>query len=85
MAVIDQQKSFAIRVCLPYLGGLLGQPKAGHQIGDKRQPVPKNLAGDGGHIGQVGQRQKRRRMGMVNVFMRQPGVQQGFHRRVWPG
>ena len=82
MAVIDQQQPFAIRVRLPYLGGLLGQPKAGHQIGDKRQPVPENLSGNSGHVWQIGQRQKWRRMGMIDVFMRQPGVQQGFDRGV---
>ncbi len=85
MPVVEQEQPLDRGVGLVDFGGRLGQTETGHDVGHDAQPVAEDLARRFDRIGQVGQDQERRGMGMVHVSVRQEGVQQRLNRRVGGG
>ena len=79
MAVIDQKQTFGFGVVVIGAGGGLGQGEARHDIGNEGEPVAEEFAGDGGDLGQVGEGEEGRGMGVIHDLVRDPGMQQGFH------
>jgi len=63
-------------------GRRLGEQEAGHDEGHDPDAGPIKIGDLLGCVGLVGQAQHRRRMGVVDEFVRQKGVQQGLDRRV---
>ncbi len=81
-AVLQQHQALDIWVFLEHLGGFFGELKPGHDVGHEPQPARIKLGATFGGVGLVGEAQHRGRMGMIDKFVRQKGVQQGLDRRV---
>ena len=81
-AMLDQHQAFDRGIRVEHLCRGFGETKARHDVGDVADPLAVNLAAQGFAIGLVGEREHRRRMGVVDEFVRNEGMQQRLHGRV---
>ncbi len=61
---------------------LFGEQETRHDVGDEPHPLGVEVGAALGCVGLVGEAQHRRRMRVVDVFMRQKRVQERLHRGV---
>ena len=81
-AVLQQHQPLDRGIGLEDLGRRLGEQEARHDVGHEPHPPAVEIGAALGRVGLVGEAQHRGRMGVVDEFMRQKGVQQGLDRRV---
>ena len=80
--MLQQHQPLDRRIGLEDLGRLLGEREARHDVGHEPHAAAVELGAALGRVGLVGEAQHRRRMGVVDEFVRQEGVQQRLDRRV---
>ena len=81
-AVLVEDKALDGRVLLEDLGSSLGQIEARHDVGHEAEGLAEYLAADLLAIVLIDEAEDRGRMGVVDEFVRQEGVQQCLHRRI---
>ena len=84
-AVLDQHQALDGRIGLEHFRRGLGEAKARHHIGHVANALAIDLAAQRFAVGLVGQRQHRGRMGVVDEFVRNEGVQQRLDGRIGRG
>ena len=82
-AVVQQDHSPAIRRGLEQFGGFPGEREARHDVGHEHDLPAEDLAAERGAVRLVGQRQHGVGVSVVDIAVRQEGVQQGLYRRGW--
>ncbi len=80
--VLEQDQAFDARIRIVDCRGLFGEPKSGHPVGHEAEPPVIDFAANRGAVRLIGEAEHRGRMGMVDEFLRQEGVQQGLDRRI---
>ena len=81
-AVLQKHQAFDIGILVEDIGHRLGQREAGNGVGHIGDAVAIDFVHQRLVVGLVGQRQHGGGMDMVDEFVRQEGVQQGFDRRI---
>ena len=81
-AVLQEHEPLDRWIALEDLGGLLGELEARHDVGDEPHPAAVEIGAALGRVHLVGQAQDCRRVRVVDVFVRQEGVQQRLNRRI---
>ena len=71
-----------MRIVLVDFRGLACEGEARHHVRHDAKAILINLAAEFLAIRLIGEAQHRSRMGVVDIFVRQEGVQQRFHRRI---
>ena len=84
-AMLQQDQAFGFRMLVEHIGHRLGQRETGDGVGHIGDTVAIDFLHQRLVVGLVGQRQHGGGMDMVDEFVRQEGVQQGFDRRVRRG
>ena len=80
--MLDEDQAFDGWIGFKYLGRSLGQAKTRHQIWHVANARAKNLAAQRLPVGLIGERKHRRRMGVVDEFVRDERVQQRLDRGI---
>ena len=83
--MLDQHEPFDMRIRLESRSGRLRETEAWKHIGNASDALPIDTPADLLGIGLIGDRNRRDRMRVIDEFMGQEGVQQGFDRRVRRG
>ena len=84
-AVLDQHQPFDRGIGVERFRCGFRQAKARHHVRHVSYPLAVNLAAQRFAVGLVGEREHRGRMGVVDEFMRNEGMQQRFHGRIGRG
>ena len=84
-AVLHQDQAFDRWVRVEHLRRGLGEAEARHHVGHIADARAKNLAAQRFAVGLVGERKHRRRMGVIDEFVRNERVQQRLDRRIGRG
>ena len=79
-AVVQQDHRLAVRLLLEQLRGFPGEREARHDVGDQHDVFAEDLAAERRPVRLVGQRQHGVGVGVVDIAVRQEGVQQGLDR-----
>ena len=81
-SMLQQHEPFGCGISVVDFGRLLGQQKSRHDVRHDPDTRPVQVGDALSGIGLVGEAQHRRRMRVVDIFVRQKGVQQRLDRRV---
>ena len=81
-AMLVENEAFDGRVGVENIGGGFGEREARHHIGHEAHFGAEDIRAHGAALALVGDRQNGGRMGVVDEFMRQEGVQQRLDRRI---
>ena len=80
--MLEQDQALDPGILFEYFDGFFGELETRHNVGHQPQPAAIEIGATLGGVGLIGNAEDRRRMGMVDKFMRHKGVQQSFDRRV---
>ena len=73
--MLQQHQTFDRRVAFEDLGRFLGEKEARHDVGHQPHPPAVEIGAALGRVGLIGEAQDRRRVGMIDVFVRQERMQ----------
>ncbi len=73
--MLHQHEPFHRGIILEDFGRLLGELEAGHDVGHEPQPTAIEIGAALGRVRLIGQAQDRRRVGVIDIFVRQERVQ----------
>ena len=80
--VLEQDQAFDARIDIVDRRGFLGEPESGHQVGHDTKPPVIDFAANRGAVRLIGEAEHRCRMGVIDKFLWQEGMQQGLDRRI---
>ena len=80
--VLEQDEAFDARIRIVDCRGFFGEPESGHQVGHETEPSVVDFAANRGAVRLIGEAEHCGRMGVIDEFLRQEGVQQGLDRRI---
>ena len=72
--VLQQHESLDSGIRLEDLRGFLGEQKAGHDVGHETHPPAVQIRAALRRVGLIGEAQHRRRVSVVDIFVRQESV-----------
>ena len=81
-AVLPKNEAFACGCALKDLDRLLGEAEARHEVGHEAEPAAENLGAARFAVRLVDDAEHRGRMGVIDEFVRQEGVQHDLDRRI---